>query len=106
MLPRAKLHPSIETQQRPDFESVSVPRKRDEFAEDKTSDLLPSKSDTKNPTVIEKTIPSLVKYLKEFNSDEEIRNFDLSVFPCNVCFAEKMGSQSIRFPGQVTTCYF
>ena len=42
----------------------------------------------------------IVKLLKEFNDEEEGRRFDASVFPCNVCFAEKMGSQSIRFPGK------
>ena len=43
---------------------------------------------------------ALVKFLKEFNEQEEGRRFDSSLFSCNVCFAEKLGSQSIRFPGE------
>ena len=105
LLPQPKILSNVEKESC-DLEPAQVPGKRDEMAENKISDVLPSKSDTKTPTVIEKSIPSLVKYLKQFNSDEEIRNFDLAVFPCNVCFAEKMGSQSIRFPGQFSKFFY
>ena len=60
-------------------------------------------TDVASPSVIEAKqpmTPKLVKVLKDFNSEQEIRNFDVSLFPCNVCFTERMGSQSIRFPGK------
>jgi hypothetical protein len=53
------------------------------------------------PKETEMKVDSLVKFLKEFNEKEEGRLFDASVFPCNVCFAEKLGSNSIRFPGEL-----
>jgi len=52
-----------------------------------------------SPSKHSQKVLQLVKHLKEFNEEEEGRRFDASVFPCNVCFAEKLGSQSIRFPG-------
>jgi len=63
------------------------------------SALVKENDDTVLSVIEPKSIPWLVKLLKDFNSEQEDRNFDVSVFPCNVCFAEKMGSQSIRFQG-------
>ncbi len=54
----------------------------------------------------EKFVPGLVRYLKDFDAQEEERVFNQGVYDCKVCFSEKLGSDCIRFHGKGFGYYF
>jgi len=41
--------------------------------------------------------PKIVKWLKNFNENQEIEAFNSQVFECIICFAEKLGKNCLRF---------
>ena len=56
-----------------------------------------SEPKSKMASNLEDSIPNLIKMMKMYNEDENLKNFHNSLYDCNVCFSEKLGKQSMKF---------